>query len=268
MIRGFKEAVSPEVLRETPAAFIQYCQHRCVTHAVDLSRLFGEVHKLSTERYLTDPSVAICVYQCTKILSHAYKDDYYMEPEVDKTEVLRLVKIFPDFLYKLGSLFPNVDVIRQDIMKIIERMETQQENHSVVSTYLESTTISPSPQPQQHTSPRQMLSKHSILEGINRTTGEDGEIEAPSPNAQTSSHELPSCDSPAQPSTENSINSQSQDVAMEREINVHMFGDYDEFDFSAMLGIQASESGGLFDHLLDPFARMQDDWPSVGLPVT
>jgi hypothetical protein len=110
MMPRFGEAVSREILLKTPTPFVRHCQQLSLEHAVELSRLTSEVHCASNKRFVTDSAVAMCMYQWARIIVQAVCNEN-LAFGLMKGDLLARMKVFPDFLSKLSTIFPSVDMI-------------------------------------------------------------------------------------------------------------------------------------------------------------
>jgi hypothetical protein len=70
-----KESLKPHILQTIPHDYADQCKQSCYEHANQLTETFQLVSKVdSSGPYLvTDPALAICAYQCARILSQNYQ---------------------------------------------------------------------------------------------------------------------------------------------------------------------------------------------------
>jgi hypothetical protein len=70
LIPGIRESVSAEALENTPRAYIDYCQQRCLESAVWSCEFWSHIYHSETRRPVESSTLAIALYQCTKIINH------------------------------------------------------------------------------------------------------------------------------------------------------------------------------------------------------
>ncbi|KAH6889870.1 hypothetical protein B0T10DRAFT_42079 [Thelonectria olida] len=70
LIPGIRESVSAEALEQTPRAYIDYCQQRCLESAVWSCEFWSQIYHSETRRPVESSTLAIALYQCTKIIDH------------------------------------------------------------------------------------------------------------------------------------------------------------------------------------------------------
>lgn len=111
MIPRIRESISEEAMRSTPEAYVQYCQQKAADNALNALRLFTEVKKLANPISIADQMVAICCYQCARIIIVSY-----MMPGIEGLDRRNLAEI--DQLYVLVNIledlvkfYPQVGII-------------------------------------------------------------------------------------------------------------------------------------------------------------
>lgn len=107
-----KEGLKPRVLQSLPQEYISTGQQVCFKHAVSLTQIFRLVNRLnSSEQYVvTDHTLAICAYQCTRILSQGHRIPT-VDTEITKHDILENVKLCHDVLTPLREIYAVVRVI-------------------------------------------------------------------------------------------------------------------------------------------------------------
>lgn len=68
---GLREALPRAVLARLDDGFVDHCQRRCVEHALAMTSIFSSMQKLNAKP-VTDLDLAICAYQCARVLTYAY----------------------------------------------------------------------------------------------------------------------------------------------------------------------------------------------------
>ncbi|KAM0328568.1 hypothetical protein ACHAQA_004976 [Verticillium albo-atrum] len=72
LVPGMKETVSPEAMAATSQEYITYCQQTCLDSAVILCDMWSQVYHLDAHRLIDSPTLTITLYQCVKVVEHAY----------------------------------------------------------------------------------------------------------------------------------------------------------------------------------------------------
>jgi hypothetical protein len=68
---GLREALPRAILATLDDGFVEHCQQQCVQHAMSMANIFSSMHKLNAKP-VTDLDMAICAYQCARVLTYAY----------------------------------------------------------------------------------------------------------------------------------------------------------------------------------------------------
>lgn len=68
---GLREALSRAALEKFDDSFIEHCQRQCVDHAMAMASIFSSMQKLNAKP-VADLDLAICAYQCARMLKYAY----------------------------------------------------------------------------------------------------------------------------------------------------------------------------------------------------
>jgi hypothetical protein len=72
LIPGIREAISQEAFAQTPPGYVELCQHECLKSAIKLCDLWSQVYSLESRGSVHHPTLAIAIYQCTKIIQRLY----------------------------------------------------------------------------------------------------------------------------------------------------------------------------------------------------
>ncbi|CAM1507897.1 Fc.00g047450.m01.CDS01 [Cosmosporella sp. VM-42] len=70
-LTGLREALPRSILDTLDESFIDHCQRQCVEHALAMADIFALMQKLNAKP-VTDLDLAICAYQCARMLTYAY----------------------------------------------------------------------------------------------------------------------------------------------------------------------------------------------------
>ncbi len=71
---GFRDALPRETLETFDQNFLDYCQSQCVEHSLAMAGIFSSMEKLGA-RPVADLDLAICAFQCARMLHYAYRLD-------------------------------------------------------------------------------------------------------------------------------------------------------------------------------------------------
>lgn len=71
---GFRDALPLETLETLDQSFLDHCQRQCVEHSVAMADIFTCMDKLHA-RPVADLDLAICAFQCARMLHFAYRLD-------------------------------------------------------------------------------------------------------------------------------------------------------------------------------------------------
>ncbi|KAH7250243.1 fungal-specific transcription factor domain-containing protein [Fusarium redolens] len=88
---GLREALPRVILASLDDAFVDHCQRQCVEHAMSMANIFSSMHKLNSKP-VTDLDMAICAYQCARVLTYAYhtnalKYDLNLEAVMERAKI-------------------------------------------------------------------------------------------------------------------------------------------------------------------------------------
>jgi len=105
---NLRESFSRDALQQVNAEFIISCRQRCLSHALELSQIFRTVNDLDSTTYvLTDWALAMCSYQCARILAHT-RQAAQRPQELDDNAVLEAMKSCYDVIASLKDPYPSV----------------------------------------------------------------------------------------------------------------------------------------------------------------
>ncbi|KAL6407962.1 hypothetical protein AUP68_09005 [Ilyonectria robusta] len=78
LIPGIRESVSADAMEQTPRAYIDYCQQRCLESAVWCCEFWSHIRHSEMRNPVEGATLTIALYQCTKIIDHLY---FLLPPE-------------------------------------------------------------------------------------------------------------------------------------------------------------------------------------------
>lgn len=90
-LAGLREALPRPALETLDDNFIDHCQRQCVEHALAMANIFALMQKLNA-RPVTDLDLAVCAYQCARMLTYAFhnypeKFDMTLETVINRATV-------------------------------------------------------------------------------------------------------------------------------------------------------------------------------------
>lgn len=68
---GMREALPRSAIVSLDEGFVGHCQQQCVEHALAMASIFSSMQKLNAKP-VADLDLAVCAYQCARILTYAY----------------------------------------------------------------------------------------------------------------------------------------------------------------------------------------------------
>ncbi len=113
LYRGFfpaiKESFNSRMLDEIPGDAIETCQTACFQNAIQQAETFDIIQKLdhSDGLNVTDYSIAICAYQCARILCQSGTTSV-QNLCLPSTDILRYLRACSNVLSELKHTFPSV----------------------------------------------------------------------------------------------------------------------------------------------------------------
>ncbi|UPK94767.1 hypothetical protein LCI18_005702 [Fusarium solani-melongenae] len=153
---GLREALPRAVLATLDDAFIDHCQRQCVEHALAMANIFSSMQKLNAKP-VTDLDMAICAYQCARVLTYAYHTN---GPKFDITldAVMERAKVCLQTI-KECCVGKTAEGIRVDLEKLI--------SHGIA---IRVPSVTPDPHgrlPMDSMYPRQALRQHMVPDDHN-----------------------------------------------------------------------------------------------------
>jgi hypothetical protein len=68
---GMREALPRSAIVSLDEGFVSHCQQQCVEHALAMASIFSSMQKLNAKP-VADLDLAVCAYQCARVLTYAY----------------------------------------------------------------------------------------------------------------------------------------------------------------------------------------------------
>ncbi|KAL3470023.1 hypothetical protein BJX99DRAFT_251533 [Aspergillus californicus] len=157
-VPGIRESVSADALASTPREFVDYCQQRCLSNAVQLCGLWSNLYHLESSEFLGDEFLAVSVYQVTQILHHLP----HLLPDEGDNCMASLKKKLIEVL-KLASPLKQIYNSTIGCLKDAERLVEALGRGTTVRLSPDSNTVEGMEAVEQH-----LVSRHTILPRLYR----------------------------------------------------------------------------------------------------
>lgn len=115
-LAGLREALPRPALDSLDENFIDHCQRQCVEHATAMANIFALMQKLNAKP-VTDLDLAICAYQCARMLTYAYHN-YPHKFDLSQEIVMERANVCLQAV-KECCVGTTADGIRADLEKLI-----------------------------------------------------------------------------------------------------------------------------------------------------
>jgi hypothetical protein len=117
---SFKESLKLQVLQTIPQDYANQSRKSCYEHATQLADMLQLISKVdSSSPYLvTDPALAICAYQCARILSQHHQIS--RTAGFSKGVMIEKLQICSDILNPLRGIYAVVERIVSDTYLLLE----------------------------------------------------------------------------------------------------------------------------------------------------
>ncbi|THW33118.1 hypothetical protein D6D22_09277 [Aureobasidium pullulans] len=111
-VSGTKECVSETALQSTPMNFSQNLRLKCLSHAIELTKMWAEVLDLGLAKPVHDPAIAGCAHQCAKILTLIPEQVGYSAPGQENR--VGAVLVCQMILDPLKDIYPKAKILVSD----------------------------------------------------------------------------------------------------------------------------------------------------------
>lgn len=111
-VSGTKECVSETALQSTPMNFSQNLRLKCLSHAIELTKMWAEVLDLGLAKPVHDPAIAGCAHQCAKILTLIPEQVGYSAPGQENR--VGAVLVCQMILEPLKDIYPKAKILVSD----------------------------------------------------------------------------------------------------------------------------------------------------------
>ncbi|KAI4726612.1 hypothetical protein E4T49_05630 [Aureobasidium sp. EXF-10728] len=108
-VTGTKECVSEAALRNTPLNFAQNLRLKCLSHAIELTKMWAEVLDLGLAKPVHDAAISGCAHQCAKILTLIPEQVGYSAPGQENR--IGAVLICQMIIEPLKDIYPKAKIL-------------------------------------------------------------------------------------------------------------------------------------------------------------
>lgn len=117
---GFREAAKVDVLGSVSNDYSKYCQEKGLEHAIAVGELVLTTYDIVKDVYVSDPSIAVCLYQCScAILNACHRFAHELRSGLDPTLGLCYLRAFAETLSRLSKLYPSmVAIVREHLVGV------------------------------------------------------------------------------------------------------------------------------------------------------
>ncbi|KAI5206798.1 hypothetical protein E4T39_02337 [Aureobasidium subglaciale] len=115
-VSGTKECISEAALRDTPLDFAQNLRLKCLSHAIELTKMWSEVLDLGLAKPVHDPAISGCAHQCAKILTLIPEQVGYSAPGQENR--VGAVLICQMILKPLKDIYPKAKILYDDVCRM------------------------------------------------------------------------------------------------------------------------------------------------------
>ncbi|KAI5247568.1 hypothetical protein E4T43_01987 [Aureobasidium subglaciale] len=115
-VSGTRECISEAALLDTPLNFAQNLRLKCLSHAVELTKMWSEVLGLGLAKPVHDPAISGCAHQCAKILTLIPEQVGYSAPGQENR--VGAVLICQMILEPLKDIYPKAKILYDDVCRM------------------------------------------------------------------------------------------------------------------------------------------------------
>ncbi|KAL2026196.1 hypothetical protein VTO58DRAFT_103380 [Aureobasidium pullulans] len=121
-VSGTKECVSETALQSTPMNFSQNLRLKCLSHAIELTKMWAEVLDLGLAKPVHDPAIAGCAHQCAKVLTLIPEQVGYSAPGQENR--VGAVLVCQMILDPLKDIYPKAKILYDDVCRMRTELNT------------------------------------------------------------------------------------------------------------------------------------------------
>lgn len=122
LIPGIRESVSRQAFESTPSDYINYCQHACISNALQLCDLWSNMSRVGLLEPPDDPFFPISIFQVSQILHHLHQLLPY-----DGSHSLSTIKHILCQACEMASLiqhkYPRIQTCLSDIRQLLQDID-------------------------------------------------------------------------------------------------------------------------------------------------
>lgn len=170
LIPGIRESVGEEAIQNTPVQYVEYCQMACITNALRLCDLWGDIIEVGMQDTIDDPFFPISIYQVTQIIHHLpglLRSDGRHSMQAVKHTLLAAFNLASQLQRKyprVGACFRDTHNLLQVLGQRPARSVSREKN-------------------QTQGNPQHLPSLHSMIPGPSGPSGDSDAVELPSFNS-------------------------------------------------------------------------------------
>ncbi|KAG9953380.1 hypothetical protein KCU85_g1206, partial [Aureobasidium melanogenum] len=121
-VSGTKECISEVALRNTPLGFAQNMRLKCLSHAIELTKMWAEVLDLGLAKPVHDAAISGCAHQCAKILTLIPDQIGYSAPGQENR--VGAVLVCQMMIEPLKDIYPKAKILYDDVCRMRSELNT------------------------------------------------------------------------------------------------------------------------------------------------
>ncbi|KAG9696678.1 hypothetical protein KCU95_g2067, partial [Aureobasidium melanogenum] len=121
-VSGTKECISEVALRNTPLSFAQNMRLKCLSHAIELTKMWAEVLDLGLAKPVHDAAISGCAHQCAKILTLIPDQIGYSAPGQENR--VGAVLVCQMMIEPLKDIYPKAKILYDDVCHMRAKLNT------------------------------------------------------------------------------------------------------------------------------------------------
>ncbi|RDW66779.1 hypothetical protein BP5796_09528 [Coleophoma crateriformis] len=162
LVPGFRESLPKATLQQMDPDFIIYCQTKCYEHARSIADIITAFLNLEAEMPVMDTNIAVCVYQCARVVYNAY----YIDAErfsLTTDIVTEVAEVCLSLLKKLTRNCAMTESIQRDIEDLMANGFNPPSSESPQAAPDSAQNTNHNPLIPTATGTDQMISKHGLI---------------------------------------------------------------------------------------------------------
>ncbi|KAH0361047.1 hypothetical protein KCU65_g8969, partial [Aureobasidium melanogenum] len=115
-VSGTRDCISEVTLRNTPLKFARNMRLKCLSHAIELTKMWAEVLDLGLAKPVHDAAISGCAHQCAKVLTLIPEQVGYSAPGQENR--VGAVLICQMMIEPLKDIYPKAKVLYDDVCRM------------------------------------------------------------------------------------------------------------------------------------------------------